>query len=494
MPNDPQFQPSFSPGRRWKIGFDVVVRTALVLAVVVMVNYLGGLFPGRFYLSSQTRVELSSRTTSILHSLTNHITVTLYYDRQNDFYPTIVALLNEYHSVNPNISVKTVDYVRDAGEAEKIKEQYKQYMNSPQDKDLVIFDSDGRVKIVPGDALAKYTLEQIPNEKEREFRKKPTAFLGEMMFTSTLLAVSNPKPLKAYFLQGHGEPSLEDTSETGYFKFASALAQNYIRVMPFQLLGDSLVPTDCNLLIIAGPRTTFSDSELQKIDQYLSQGGRLLVLLDYSSISEPTGIENILKRWGVNVGADVVQDPQNTISGQDVIVRNFSQHPIVNPLTRLALQLILPRPVSRVNWQNPRADAPMVDELACSGPDSVLAGERGEAPRSYPLMAAVEQNPVKGVANPHGTMRMVVVGDSFFLGNHNIEGGASGANRDFVGYAVNWLLDRPTLLEGIGPRPVTEFRLIMTQAQQREVRWLLLGALPGGVLLLGGLAWLRRRT
>jgi len=31
-------QPSFSPGRRWKIGFDVVVRTALVLAVVVMVN------------------------------------------------------------------------------------------------------------------------------------------------------------------------------------------------------------------------------------------------------------------------------------------------------------------------------------------------------------------------------------------------------------------------------------------------------------------------
>ena len=29
-------QPSFSPGRRWKIGFDVVVRTALVLAVGVV--------------------------------------------------------------------------------------------------------------------------------------------------------------------------------------------------------------------------------------------------------------------------------------------------------------------------------------------------------------------------------------------------------------------------------------------------------------------------
>ena len=44
MTATPKPQPSFSPGRRWKIGFDVVVRTALVLAVVVMVNYLGAQF------------------------------------------------------------------------------------------------------------------------------------------------------------------------------------------------------------------------------------------------------------------------------------------------------------------------------------------------------------------------------------------------------------------------------------------------------------------
>jgi hypothetical protein len=49
------------------------------------------------------------------------------------------------------------------------------------------------------------------------------------------------------------------------------------------------------------------------------------------------------------------------------------------------------------------------------------------------------------------------------------------------------------LLEGIGPRPVTEFRLMMTRVQQRNARWLLLGALPGAVLVLGGLVWLRRR-
>jgi hypothetical protein len=302
--------------------------------------------------------------------------------------------------------------------------------------------------------------------------------------------VETPRPLKAYFLQGHGEPSLSDSGETDYQKFGAVLAENYIATEPLQLLGDDAVPDDCNLLIIAGPRTAFSEVELQKIDQYLAQGGRLFMLFNYFSIKHPTGLEPILARWGVNVIADVVQDPKNTINRQDVYTFNFSSHPAVNPLTQLAIDLILPRPVSRVDWQNPPADAPKVDELAFSGPESTLTGDPAAAPRSYPLMAAIEQKTIPGVANTRGTTRMIVVGDSFFLGNTLIE---SGANRDFAGYAVNWLLDRTVLLEGIGPRPVTEFRLTMTRDQQKSVRWLLLGALPGGVLAFGWLVWLVRR-
>ena len=128
-----------------------------------------------------------------------------------------------------------------------------------------------------------------------------------MMFTSMLLAVTNPKPLKAYFLQGDGEPSLSDSSETGYLKFAAILGENYIATVPLQLSGDNAVPDDCNLLIIAGPTTALSEPELQKIDQYLAQGGRLFVLFNYFSIKRPTGLEPILAHWGVNVGDDVVQ-------------------------------------------------------------------------------------------------------------------------------------------------------------------------------------------
>jgi len=489
MPTDPKPQPSFSSGRRWKIGFDVVARTALVLAVVVMVNYLGARFFGRFYLSSQTRIQLAPQTLNLLKSLTNHIDITLYYDKQDNYYPAITALLNEYCSANPRLSVKTVDYVRDAGEAQKVKERYN--LNSPTDKNLIIFDAgDKHFKTVNGDALTQVKLEQVPNPKEREFRRKPIAFNGELAFTSMLLAITSARPFQAYFLQGHGEPSLSDTGETGYLQFGSILAQKYVAVTNLELTGDSSVPMDCNLLIIAGPRTELSETELQKIDQYLAQGGRLFVLFNYYSIRRPTGLEPILARWGVNVGFDWVQDSKKTVSGKDVAVSSFGQHPVVNPLTGSGLYLILPRSVEAVEWKNPPANAPQVDELAFTSPASTLAGAPGDPPHAYSLMVAVEQKPVAGVANARGTARILVVGDSFAFGNTSIK---SLDNSDFIGYAANWLLDRAALLKGIGPRPVTEFRLLMTRTQQLEVRWLLLGALPGVVLLFGCLVWLARR-
>jgi hypothetical protein len=106
-------------------------------------------------------------------------------------------------------------------------------------------------------------------------------------------------------------------------------------------------------------------------------------------------------------------------------------------------------------------------------------------------MVAVEKGAVKGVITERGTTRILAVGDSIFLGNHQIE---SAANRDFATLAVNWLLERPQLVDGIGPRPITEYRLVMTHSQLQGAQWILLGGMPGAVLLLGGVVWLRRRS
>ncbi|HEY5043299.1 MAG TPA: GldG family protein [Verrucomicrobiae bacterium] len=496
MSHDAKSRPSFSRAGRWGTGFDLALRTALVLVVAVMVNFIGSKYYHWFYLSAQTQVQLSPRTLAVLHSLTNRVDVTLYYDTQDasDFYPEIKALLDQYTAVNRKIFVHTVDYVRDAGAAEKVKSQFG--LNSAKDKNLVIFSLDGgRHKVFPGDALLQYKYEaKAPADPNKplqfDMERKPVQFKGEMAFTAMLLALENPQPLKAYFLQGDGEPSLTDNDKLGYQKFGSIIEQNYIAVTNLSLAGGAEIPMDCDLLIIAGPTRELFPTDLQKIDQYLKEGGRLLVMFNFYSIEHPTGLEPILQRWGLNVIPDIAQDLNHTTAADDIVVdqNHFGKHPVMDALAQFQLQLYSPRPVEKLNLQN--VNAPQVDELFWTSPDATLVNHPSVPPHSYPLACAVEQKPVAGVANPRGNTRIIAIGDSIFFGNYPID---SGANRDFLNSALNWLVDRPQLVAGIGPRPVTEFRLTLTQQQQRQLRWLLLAALPGGVLVLGWFVWLVRR-
>jgi hypothetical protein len=495
-------QPSFSTANRWRIGFDVVLRTLLVVAVAGMLNYLGARFVYRFHWSAQTQTTLAPRSLAVLHTLTNHVDVTLYYDRSDDFYPDIVSLLKEYSTANKNIVVRTVDYLRDAGAAEAVMKKYGQHFPPSADTNLVIFDCGGHVQVVTGDKILNYQTkfhgvqEQPGNAglRQLEFERKIESFNGEQLFTSSLLAVANAVPLKAYYLRGHKEISLTDADSFGFQKFAQdVVLQNSIELSYLDAVGGSGVPADCNLLIIGAPSVPYGEEDLQQISRYLREGGHLLVMLAANSQGHPTGLEDLLRRfWNVDVKDDVVQDFTRTTTSQgyDVVVDQYGRHPLVNGLRQVQLELIQPRPVLKIPASSQAASAPEVDELFGTTPAGKLVYNAAEPPHAYALACAVEQKPVTGVATPRGNTRIVVVGDATFLANGLID---RGGNRDFLDAALNWLCDRTLLVEGVGPRPVTDFRLHITRHQQRQLSWLLLAALPGGVLGLGCLVWLVRR-
>jgi hypothetical protein len=499
MAIEPHSKPSFSPYRKWGIGLHVGFLLLVVLSVVVMANYISQEYFLRFHISTRTRIELSPRTVGLLRSLTNQVKVTLYYDTDDEasLYGTVADLLGEYRLVNPRITIQTVDYIRDPGLAQKVKAKYN--LTASEGKNLVIFDCMGTVKKVDGSRLASYVVEPIanptPESKEPAFRRRPTAFLGEMAFTAALLDVTSAKTLKACFLQGHGEHQIESGDPVfGYLNLASMLQTNCIKSEALSLLGTNVIPADCNLLVIAGPRDLISDAELEKIEQYLNRGGRLLALFNYGSFRKDTGLERLLaSKWGVDVGHNVVMDPDNAILQKqtDILVSDFGngKHPVVNCLLGSRLHLSSPRTVGQMKLRAEAADAPHVEEIAFTGPRAAAAGDLVHKP-PLPLIVAVEKGALKDVITERGATRMIVVGDSLFLGNVQID---SAANRDFAAAAVDWLLERTQLLAGVGPRPMTEYRIVMSTTQMHQAQWLLLGALPGGVLVLGGLVWLRRR-
>jgi hypothetical protein len=506
MPTPRESEPSFSPRHRWSIILNVTLTTIAVMAVVVMVNYLGRDYFTRLYWGAQARNELSPFTLRFLHSLTNQVNVTLFYDKKDPLYRTIANLLDEYHLANPRITIQSVDYLRDPGLAQTVRAQYGLTNGA---KDVIIFDCPAMGQRLPfdGNELTRGVAELVPLEPETdsllapirvELVRRPTEFLGERVFTSAILAVTNPRKLNACFLEDHrGEHSIQDGTDSGYRTFKSVLEQNSIRAEALSLLSTNAVPTNCDLMVIAGPREPFSDLELQKIDQYLTQGGRLLALfrfdpLRYDKLSgrvPPCGLEDILEKWGVEVGNTVILDFDNSpdSKGYDILVSGFSQtHPVVNPLISSGLEMIQPRKVGRLRTRLQAADAPRVEELAFTGKRSITTGEPRRQ-RSYPVMAAVE-NTIRGVE--HSSTRILVVGDSFLLANGLI---SRPANRAFAGYAANWLLDRMQLLQGIGPKPIGQYQIVMTKVQTQTTCWLLLAGMPGTVLFLGALVWLRRR-
>ncbi len=496
MGTDPQSKPSFTPRRKWGIGLNLAVRTLAVLTCVVLVNQLASVFFHRQYLSQATKVELSPRTRSVLASVTNDVKVTIYYDREDEFYPTIAGLLREYQAVNPRIRVETVDYLRDAAEALRIKKLYElPETTKDEEKNYVIFESAGQKgRPVPGTLLTDTEIEV--NRTENTYRRRATAFKGETVFTAMLRAIINPKQYKAYVLQGHGEHKFDSGDDlTGYLDFYSLLRQNAVDAQPLTLTGSERVPDDCSLLIIAGPQARILQPEVEKIEQYLKEGGRLFALFNVSSPA--SGLDQVLfDQWGVAVSAGVVADPKNarnTIKaavGRDVTVGAFANHPAVKSLENYNLNLLSPRVVGERKTRETGADAPSVRVLFATEPTATLVNDPTVGPRAYPLAVAVEKQAVPGVVTGRGNTRMIIVGDSYFLANGPMK---MDANREFAGYAINWLLDQPQFTEGIGPKSFTEFRLILTRAQAQTLGWSLLGAIPGGIILFGGLVWWRRR-
>ena len=484
MANNSSHQASFSATRKWATALNVLASSAALLALVVMVNYLASRHFKRYQWMADERFRLSPLTLKWLDSLTNQVKVIVFFDSDNSLFSSVKGLIKEYQLACPKLDVEFVDYLNAPDRAAWIKAQYK--ILSTTDENFVLFDCNGKVQVVYERELSDYDLSGVFAGREA----KRTTFNGEQFFTSKIVGVTDPKSFTAYFLQGHSEPKPDDEDDTrGYFKFARVLQDKHISVEPLWLLTND-VPADCQLLVIAGPGQPLSALELEKIDGYLNQGGRAFILLMNPAFTGVgSGLERILANWGVEVGGRLVTDDSQAKAGnaQVLYISNFGRHPIVRPLTDSRLALVVPQAVRQSPSPSRTADTAKVVELAFTSEHGREA--RGVTNGIIPLMVAVEKGAIPGVAADRGSTRMVVAGDSYFLANAFID---FDGNRDFANLAVNWLLDRLQLLE-IMPRPIREYKISMTQTQMTAARWVLLGGLPGSVLLLGSLVWVRRR-
>ncbi len=123
------------------------------------------------------------------------------------------------------------------------------------------------------------------------------------------------------YATGHGERDMQNQRD-GASVFKELISDMY-ELKPVDLAKEE-IPADIQTIIVNGPRSSFSDAELLKIDQFLMNGKSALFFVDSFMEFQPegqnmfmrepavipvnTGLEGLLAHYGITVNRDIVLD------------------------------------------------------------------------------------------------------------------------------------------------------------------------------------------
>ena len=472
--------------RRHRFWIGLNTGTALVLAAAIglMVNYLSYRHYYRADKSSKQFYALSDKTTGLLNSLEAPVNITVFFQPSSVLYENIHDLLREYEFHSDLLNIQWVDPDRDLALLEEMSIKYQ--VTEPN---VVVFEQSGRTDYVRADEIAQTDgstgIERI------------LAFRGEQAFSSAIQSVIQEEKPTIFFLTGHGERDIDSFDQRkGYSNIRQLIERDNIEVRKLELSIEKQIPSECDVLVVAGASQKMSDTEADLIGSWLRHSGRLMVLADATRI---TGLETLLLDWGVRMYNDVVLDPSRTITGREVFVSSYTTHPITEKLSTTAAIFNLPRSIEP-ETQEQSADRPQVTSLALSSDKSWSESQIDQSPAKYDagtddlrgpisLAVAVEKGASAGLLNMQiRPARIVVFGDSSFVSN----GGLTGGDTSLFMSSLNWLLDREQLM-AIPPKEVTDTRLTLTIEDSRIFFWSTVGGIPALAGLLGIFLWLIRR-
>ena len=346
--------------------------------------------------------KLSLRTRSILADSSGNITLTCFLSRKDVRFRSVSRFLrllkHESESVGgARFTLQYVDPHWDIGAAERL------FGRGMTDEGLLFERGRRRVVLPFKDGIGERTCA-----------------------TAVRRLAASPQRRNVYWTIGHGESRFDDYGAFGMSDIARDLLRDGYFNCTLDLSGAVQIPGDCALIVIAGARKAFSRTELGRLEAYLREGGRLLVLtgMDFDG-----GMAEFLPAWGIRpVPVDVGAFP--TLSGSDVIVSDFSDHPISSALA--GSRILLERPISFL---------PSVAAESVSGADRIDYAPIASAGKAV-FAVLTERGSGAGQDLAIRPMRLVAVGDASFVMNGALASRAN-ANRDFFLNCASYLSGSP---------------------------------------------------
>ena len=450
--------------RQARFGATAGLYTIVVIAILALVNWLAQMprFNKTFDTTANKRFTLSEETQKIIKGLPGDATI-IYFDTKDGF-SGAQAMLDRYKNLSTKVHI--------------------QYVDAQKQRTLA----------------SSYGVRSATAFVELNGRREEAKQLTEESITGAFLKVL--KGVRTVcVVSGSGEHSLDQTEGGGLSVYKTLLSRDNYDTKPLTLIDKTAVPSNCNVVVVAGPQSDYTANEVSALKTYIEGGGRALFLLDppidfgREHIAENTGLTDLLASWGVTADKDLVleQNPMGQLFGMGPeipLVSSYDSQPIVNDLK----DHITGFPVAR-SLEVKNGDKTTVSKLFSTSDAAVAAvhltgkSVSMDAPDNkkgpFVLGAAGTYNTGK----PNDPGRFVVIGNSGFLPNAMI---TFQGNRDLALNAVNWLSSDEDLIS-IRPKDPEDRRMNANQSQMSTFAYTDLIAIPL-IIIIGGIAvyWKRR--
>ncbi len=457
----------------------------LALVAVAMLGIVGGLnwvinrHPIRFDLTANKMYTLSDQTTDILKKLPQDVNVTLFTSAKRSSAEIMRAqqLLEEYEKVSTKFHFKVIDGDKNPSEAKRL---------GLHEYNTVVFESGENRKDVLQRDYVTYAMGQ---------GRQPTPkFQGEGAFTSALVKMADSTHLTFYLTQGHGEKDFNNPQADGFNTFKDMLEKENYTIKTLNLLTAGKIPDDAAVIASMGPAKSFQLTEEALLKDYLQKGGKLILCIDPVV---KTGLDSLLKDYGVKLGNDfVVDETSYAYPDVRVVIPQYGSSPIVEKLSsdHIATFMAFGRSVQKIDPAIKNVTQSIFMQSTDKGWGETNLKEKNlkydagiDTKGPVPMAIACE---LASPGNPAKNTRLVVYGNSNFFTNQFLQGPG---NLDVGLNTFSWAAVEENKI-AIHPKEDDVRVLSLSNVTANLIYYLSVWIMPMAILAMGGLIWYRRRS
>ncbi|NOZ85928.1 MAG: GldG family protein [Deltaproteobacteria bacterium] len=499
-------------GNRIIIGLNVGLSLVLAAALLVMVNWISSREYYRGDWTSGSIYSMSKKAEKIIKGLKKNVKITVFLSQDDPAFDGVKELLARMAQASKRVSVEYLDQDRNRTRAKELLQKFKIY-----DLNAVVFECESRSHYVTSDQMVDYDMESASS------RPRFRGFKAEQAFVSAILDVSQEKQVKVCFLQGFGERDSESIEPEGMGNSVEELKRANYKVQELDRAGAlKSKGRSCDVLVAAGPVKPYNKQMEAMFGNYLSAGGRLLLLLDPvpdrdQTAIEKTGLEKMLSELGVEVKEGVVVDPDKATlldPGTSFFVDTYGKAQAVKPLADRKIPVVLsqarafgladvPGGIKSKRLMDSSTSAWLEKDIAQEGMPKpgkgeekgplllglTLEGKMFQGNKTKKADSDIRVNGQKQGTKRSGDARVAIVGDSDFAANWAV---SNGGNLDLFLGLVHWLAEKGTEIE-IQPKSPEQVHLALSDSQMMSLFWTVVVFMPIACVFLGVGVYLRRR-